>query len=308
MQPFSTMPKKLEKKNRIWELDFIRGLCVLLMIFDHTMYDIADIFGGAWYRAAEEAGKANAGVLHDLWQAAHEYYFASTQSTFWGVLSQGSPIRAFVEPLVVIIFAVVCGISCSFSRSNLKRGIELGIFAGLITLVTWLLDMEYQSMMITFGVFQMFTVAILLWCLIDFICRHDKIKTAMTCGIVGAIMLIINYVLVSIWLQDAKAFSDNSNGFFLGYFMLGVNKIPSADYQPIFPYVAWMLIGAAIGPMIYKNKKSLLPMLGKYDWYEPVNFWGRYAMWVYIAHQIVIGLILGLISVLLLTPGDFVII
>ena len=305
MQPFLTMPKKLERKNRIWELDFIRGLCVLLMIFDHTMYDIADIFGGAWYEAAVEAGNSNANVLFDLWRVAKEYYFGTTQSTFWGVLSSGSPIRAFVEPLVVVIFAIVCGISCSFSRSNLKRGIELGIFAILITVVTRLID---ESMMITFGVFQMFTVAILFWCLIDFICRHDKIKTAMTCGMIGAIMLIINHVLVSIWLQDPQAFSTNSNGFFLGYFMVGVNKIPSADYQPIFPYVAWMLIGAAIGPMLYRNKKSLLPHLGKYDWYEPVNFWGRCAMWVYVAHQVVIALILGLISYIFLTPGNFVII
>ena len=165
-------------------------------------------------------------------------------------------------------------------------------------------------MTITFGVFQMFTIAILLWCLIDFICRHDKIKTAMVCGIVGTLMLIVNYVLVSIWLNDCHAFAKNNNWYFIGYFMIDnkAGAVPSADYQPIFPYVAWMLIGAAIGPMLYRNKKSLIPQLGKYDWYEPVNFWGRSAMWVYVAHQIVIGLILGLISVIFLTPGDFVII
>ena len=250
---------------------------MLLMIFDHTMYDIADIFGPTWAAKAQ-----NQEFFTALLDSARQYYFGSTQSTFWGVLSQGSPIRAFVEPLVVVIFAVVCGISCSFSRNNLKRGIELGIFAGLITLVTWLLG---EEMMITFGVFQMFTIAILLWCLIDFVCKHDKIKTAMVCGVVGVIMLCINQVLVGIWLENNQAFTDNSNGFFLGYFMLGVNSIPSADYQPIFPYVAWMLIGAAFGPMIYKNKKSLLPHLGKYDWYEPVNFWGKHAMVVYIVHQ-----------------------
>ena len=300
------MAEKLANtKNRIWELDFIRGICVLLMIFDHALYDIADIFGKRWAQVATEAGKPSAEFLTNLWHAAREYYFGSTQSTFWGVLSQGSPIRAFVEPMVVVIFAIVCGISCSFSRNNLKRGIELGIFAILITIVTRLLG---EDMMITFGVFQMFTVAILFWCLIDFICRHNKIKTAMVCGVIGIIMLCINQVLVGIWLEDAKAFSDNSNGFFIGYFMLGVNNIPSADYQPIFPYVAWMLIGASLGPIIYMNKKSLLPHLGKYDWYEPINFWGRHAMWVYVLHQVVIAAILAIISYLFLAPGELVII
>lgn len=298
--------ERLKNKNRIWELDFVRGLCVLLMIFDHTMYDIADIFGYKWWQSALDAGKSSAAFLESLWRVAHEYYFGPTQSTFWGVMSTGSPIRAFVEPMVVVIFALCCGISCSFSRSNLKRGIELGILSGLITLVTFLID---ENMMITFGVFQMFTIAILLWCLIDFICRHNKMKTAFVCGIVGVIMLTINYVLLQCWMVNNNAFADNSNGFFLGYFMLGGNKsIPSADYQPIFPYVGWMLIGAALGPIIYMKRKSLLPHLGKYDWYAPVNFWGKTAMWVYVLHQLIIGAILGLISVLFLTPGDFIII
>ena len=130
--------ERLKNKNRIWELDFVRGLCVLLMIFDHTMYDIADIFGYEWWQSAIDAGKSSAKFLGDLWQVAHDYYFGSTQS-IWGVMSTGSPIRAFVEPMVVVIFALCCGISCSFSRSNLKRGIELAILSGLITLVTYLL-------------------------------------------------------------------------------------------------------------------------------------------------------------------------
>ena len=36
------------RRSRIWELDFLRGVCVLLMVFDHTMYDIALQFGNTW--------------------------------------------------------------------------------------------------------------------------------------------------------------------------------------------------------------------------------------------------------------------
>jgi len=306
MQPYLNMGKlKGAKKERIWELDFIRGLCVLLMIFDHFMYDLADIFGKAWYQAALEGGWASQDFFYNLWQSARAYYFGSTTSTFWGIVSTGSEIRAFVEPMVVVIFAIVCGISCSFSKSNLKRGIELGVLALLITGVTRLLG---EEMMITFGVFHLFTVAILLWCLIDFICHHDKIKTAFACGIIGVAIIVINQCLVAIWLQDHNAFSDTSNGFFLGYFMVGKDSIPSADYQLIFPYVGWMLIGAALGPTLYMRKKSLIPPLGKVDWYAPINFWGKYAMWVYVTHQVVIGAILGLISAIFITPGNFIIV
>lgn len=30
-------------KERFWELDFLRGLCVVLMVFDHFMYCLWDI-------------------------------------------------------------------------------------------------------------------------------------------------------------------------------------------------------------------------------------------------------------------------
>ena len=54
-----------------------------------------------------------------------------------------------------------------------------------------------------------------------------------------------------------------------------------------------------INTFIYKNKKSLIPSLGKYDWYAPVNFWGRIAIWVYIFHQIIIAGIFAVISLVL---------
>ena len=55
--------RKLSKgKNRIWELDFIRGICVLLMIWDHFMFNISEIFGEAWATANpihNEIGRAS---------------------------------------------------------------------------------------------------------------------------------------------------------------------------------------------------------------------------------------------------------
>ena len=51
-EPFTatTRAKKREKKqerirSRIWELDFLRGLSVILMIWDHLMFDIGFVFG-----------------------------------------------------------------------------------------------------------------------------------------------------------------------------------------------------------------------------------------------------------------------
>lgn len=124
-----------QTKERIWELDFLRAVCVMLMIFDHTMYNFAFVFGRTWFEASGSE------FYYNLWQNAR---------TYWT-----SPIREFVQPLVVIIFCSLCGISTAFSKSNLKRGIEVAVCAVLVTIVTTIMDSP-----ITFGILHMFAVAI----------------------------------------------------------------------------------------------------------------------------------------------------
>lgn len=277
--------RPLRKKERIWELDFLRGVCVLLMIFDHTMYDLSSIFFKAWSGTGSE-------FLIGLCAHAREYY---TQSD----------LRAVFQPLVVAIFCALCGISCSFSRSNLKRGIEVGICAGLVQLVTTLIGSP-----IRFGILHMFTVAILLWWLIDTIAGHHKHVTAAVCFCLGALIVILNYVLMGLY-QNGTVFTDNNDWLWLGEFMHGGSGAIgefSSDYQPVFPLVGYMLLGASFAPLLYPKRRSLLPLLGKYDWYRPFSFWGKIALPVYVLHQVVIATILALISFLFITPGDFVII
>lgn len=274
--------KKLKvAKQRIWELDFLRGICVLLMIFDHMMYNISDVFGGAWAALNGEFFQ----VLYD--QA--DYYIMSE-------------LRYVVRDIVVWIFAILCGISCTFSRSNLKRGLFLAIIAFVITIVT-----DLFGSVIKFGILHSFAVGILAWWLIDLCCRHKKIATAFVCLIIGMAIILINESFMAIYKVDKLAFVDNSDWYFLGEFMLG-DRFFSADYYPIFPTVGYMLIGASVAPFIYPFKKSLAPKLGKLDWYRPFSFWGRIALPTYVLHQVIITSLFALISYLFLTPGNFIVI
>lgn len=274
------MPEMInkQKKDRIWELDFIRGLCVLLMIFDHFCYDLIS-YADQWYMATDKE------IFYSIYNMAYTYYFKLD-------------LRQFVEPLVVYIFCALCGISCSFSKSNPKRCIELAICSILISIVTNAIGAP-----INFGIFHCLTIAIMLWCIINFICKKDSTKTAFLCGIVGVAILVINYVCCQIYELNPTAFTDSSKYYYVGEFMRANNNWVNYDDQPIFPLCGYMLLGAAFGPMIYMKKKSLIPILGKYDWYAPINFWGKIAMWVYIFHQILLAGILGVAS--LFICGEF---
>ena len=284
----STLRKKsnrLEPKSsqRIWELDFLRGVCVLLMVFDHFMFDIAYMFDTAWI----ESGKASVIQIVEL---AKEYIDNST-------------LRETTQHIVVWIFALLCGISCSFSRSNLKRGVQACIIAGIITIVSY-----YMDSAIKFGILHMFAFSILLWWLIDTICCHNKMITAGVCMFLGIMIITMNEGFMATYNANPQAFTNSNNLYFIGYFMQGESGFTSADYYPIFPTTGYMLIGATLGVLIYPKKKSLLPHLGKFDWYKPFSFWGKIAIWVYALHQVVVVVLLAIISFIFITPGNFVVI
>ena len=267
--------------RRIWELDFVRGVCVLLMIFDHFIYDIGHIFAPAWIRANPDMEPLR--YMRDM---ALDYWNSSFHETS--------------QHIVVWIFCFVCGISCYFSRSNLKRGIMAGIFAMLITVVTEQLDMT-----IRFGILHMFAVAILLWWLIDTLCRHNKLRTATVSLVLGVAIIAINYGFSAAYENGAR-FTDSETWFFVADWLNA--GVYSADYYPIFPSVGYVLIGSFFGYVLYNKRRSLLPRLGKYSWHAPFDFWGRIALWVYVFHQVVVAAVLAIVSVMFFTPGDLVII
>ena len=139
------------RSSRIWELDFVRGFCIVLMILDHTLYDLAYIFRPQWF-----SGQKASGILYELTNLASSGYFP------WILRDAGWWAAVFC-------FIFICGISCSFSHSNFKRGLRLAAVALLLTAVTYglgLLLEQQNRFTIRFGILHMLAASILLYCLI----------------------------------------------------------------------------------------------------------------------------------------------
>lgn len=251
------------KPRRIWELDFLRGLCVLLMIWDHFMYDCAVMFAPIW-------ADADISALIGLSDFATQY--------------MEGELRRIFHPIIFNMFFVICGISCSFSRNNFKRGTQVLIVAFLITLVTTIIETP-----ITFGVLHMLGFAIIIWAIIDIICRHNKYATAIACLIVGLLITCMDYIILA-----AGGVEPNEDLFWLSFQFGGPYN--STDYFPLIPNVGAMLLGAACGTVLYRKRRSLLPCLDKFGWYKPIGIWGRVALWVYVLHQVVVMAILGIVT------------
>ena len=162
---------KATKKDRIWELDFIRGICVLLMIWDHFMYNIADIFGDVWV-------STNPDAFTGIYEFACNYEY--------GLL------REIFHPIIFNLFFILCGISCNLSRNNLKRGVIALFLAFGITTVTSTFNME-----IRFGVLHMLAFSILIYFIISKVCREDKRLISMVCLIAGMVIYFFIFMYAS---------------------------------------------------------------------------------------------------------------
>lgn len=278
------------KKNRIWEIDFLRGFCIILMVFDHLALLLGGIFGPSWF------GKdmLGTGFGPTLCRLCEYYYYDST-------------LRQVGHQAVLFIFFSVSGISCYFSRSNVKRGLQLAVIAVLYSVISYFVDEYFISdTLVTFGVLHFYAACILIYALIGIMCAGRKIPK-MVCSAAIILAVVLTYHLyvppadTELFLFPLFPYRDAHGVASLFY---SQNAVSPGDLFTLIPYASFFFFGTFIGPVLYGRKKSLLPALdGK--WNKAATFVGRHALPVYILHVVVLTALLAIISYLFITPGSF---
>jgi len=115
----------MEKKNRIWEIDFLRGIAFLCMVYDHVIFDLNSIFG-------------------------------IRTNILWGYDN-------LIGDFSALLFMILCGISTAFSKNCIKRGLTVFGFALGLSLVTFLIDLvANNNLFIKFGILHMLGIAMIL--------------------------------------------------------------------------------------------------------------------------------------------------
>ena len=244
--------------RRIHFLDELRGLCVILMVFYHAFY--------------------TAGFMFGLPIAQKLFMFFQP-----------------VEPLFAGVFVFLCGMCCNFSHNNLKRGALLAGVAVAMSLVLW--GAVKQSWLrsdsvIWFGILHCLAACILLYvllrptirlipawlglliCALLFVlCWHVPLDEGGYFGIAGVFRWYIPH-------------ADGMNPFLYPF---GLCRSSAAgDYFPLIPWFFHFLGGTYFGTwkMPRWMSRSRFPLFSKV---------GKYAIWIYLAHQPVIyGLCYGI--------------
>lgn len=114
--------------KRIWELDALRGLCILVMVVIHLVFDLVELFG----------------LVHWVYP----------------------PVFAFVKDWGGVIFLLISGVCITLGSRCIRRGLIVLACGALCTLVTafmYWFGMADRGIIIWFGVLHCLGVCMLLW-------------------------------------------------------------------------------------------------------------------------------------------------
>lgn len=180
-----------QAKGRIWELDALRGLCILCVIAVHFIFDLSFFAGAeltlpAWYTFIQEYGGA--------------------------------------------IFVILSGCCATLGRRSFRRGAIVfgcGMLISLVTFGMYRLGMASRDVIVQFGVLHLLGVCMMLYPLLKKLPTGVVLPLALC--LIAAGYLVRGVRVQTPWLFPLGLITDTffSSDYFpllpqLGYFLLGI--------------------------------------------------------------------------------------
>ena len=252
--PPSAMGKS--RTERVFELDALRGLALLMMVLHHFIFDLRYLY------------------------ALDVFAF---QETWW--------FENLLRPVFLNIFLIVSGICCTFSRSNARRGLRLLAFSLGLTAVTsaasWFSGLDFY---VLFNILHLLAVGTLLYAALT----GAELKWGQRLRRVDVLLLLLAAIII--WLSSLLPHWLPSGSYWLlplGLYPENVTGM--ADYLPIIPWLGFFLVGALIGRQAYASRQTVFPGAPGWllTISRPLEFLGRHSLLIYILHQAVLILILS---------------
>lgn len=226
----------MEQENkRVWLLDEVRGLSILLMVIYHFFYDIVVLYG------------VNIPLFY-------------------------SPGLNMLRDFFAGVFIFISGTACRFSRNNLKRGVQC---FGLGMVMTYVTAVALPNDPIVFGVLHLLGVCMVLFGLFGrFLDRVPVWAGLVGCVLLLILTWSMKdgfFGLPGLFTLDYPEFLTQS-GLFFPFGITGAG-FASADYFPLFPWLFVFLAGAFFGVPVkagkmpaffYKKHLPPLAFVGRY--------------------------------------------
>lgn len=312
--PLRTMKKKAK---RIFEIDLLRGLLIIMMVVDHLAYDFGQLAPS--FFLVSDAPQA----LRDLIEWCYNYWYEAWRINF--------------RYAVIALFFILSGLSTYLSRNSIKRGMVVLGFGAIISIFSYFLSITLKSdLFIFFGIILCLGLAIITYSLFrTLIIKMTKSKTF---WLWTSLFLAILFTGVGYWmrLEVATVPVDAQNWWFIingrmtptinsyriiqGVFTPIVYGLDvkldivlgrlwyGVDWAGLFPYLGYTFFGGFLGELLYAQKKSLIFKRESVVWhpvekvFRPLTFIGSKTIYIYLLHQVVLAALTALIFILLGIP------
>lgn len=209
------MFEKKDLSRRVWLLDELRGLFIILMVLYHMFYDLVYIFD------------------------------VNIPAFQWG-------ITTWIQLLIAGMFVFLSGIASRFSRNNLKRGAQCFGLGMVMTLATALF---MPSQLVVFGVLHMLGVCMMLFALCrPLLDKIPPLWGMIICALLFFLTFNTQsgYWGMAGWsFQLPEAWYSTPLLFWAGF---PNPQFWSSDYFPLLPWVFWFLGGNFAGVFVKDNR------------------------------------------------------
>ena len=230
------------KSSRVNGIDLLRGAAILLMVIYHGLFSLVYIFGVEldWFHSP---------LFNDL----------------------GAPLLGGT-------FVLISGISSRFSRSSLKRGVQVFFWALVMTAATALV---VPDLTIRFGILHLLGCCMILGALLR--PWLDKIPRRVGLGISLALFaLTYNVPRGYLGFRSLAYLPLRTENPYLFPFGLITAGFSSSDFYPLMPWFFLFLAGIYLGSWIQEGKGPEWLYPSHLPWLEAV---GRHTLWIYVLHQ-----------------------
>jgi uncharacterized membrane protein len=265
----------MNRQIRFWEIDFLRGIAIIMMIVFHVLFDLS-YFAGMFSMTAE-------------WQ-----YLAYVTATLFlilvGISLSLSYSRAqFSNKINILQRTNAKGVDaiCKISKGKnlfikyLKRGLMIFSLGLIITITTFIL---FAQNFIIFGILHLIGLSIIL--------AYPLIRYCYLNLILGALFIMLGIILKSITVN------------FPWLLWLGIKPaFTTFDYFPLLPWFGVVLVGIFVGNSLYPKYTRIFRMpeisnaVAK-PFKKLLCFLGRHSLIIYLAHQLIIIALLQLFGVI----------
>lgn len=245
---------------RFWEVDTLRGVAIVMMIIFHLMWDL-------WAYQ----------VMPDLvlYAGFWKYFQRTTASLFITLVGVSMTLsyRAAVRAQ---------GNTDGLFRKFLVRGLRIIAIGVTVAVVMWAAGNGFAHI----GVLQLIGFSIIAgYPFLRF--KWLNLVLWVLFNLIGGLFIVISKLnlIHTTWLV---------------FFGLTPRTYAPPDFFPIFPWFGVVLLGIFIGNMAYgdQGRRFPLPEWGDFFLFRGLQFLGRHSLLIYVVHQPILIIILGLLGLI----------